>query len=280
MRNALGSVTLLVGVLVLGGCATTPGGVAQTKPRSHGFGATIESSDRRLTAALLAETVQPSADSYLQVAEEYRRLGLLDSAHDRLARALAKEPRNAVIHEALARIWRDWGMPGSGLGHAHQAVYFAPLSASARNTLGTLLDALGRFDEAQAAYEKALALDRNAAWALNNLCYLAFRRGRLDEARAQCEAALRMAPTSVAAHNNLGLAYAAAGDISEAHQRFRDAGDLAAADYNLGLMHLANGEDAAAARAFEQAIKARPDFTAAKTRAHETRVRLLTGQQK
>ncbi|MEO7135061.1 MAG: tetratricopeptide repeat protein, partial [Vicinamibacterales bacterium] len=150
--------------------------------------------------------------------------------------------------------------------------------ASARNTLGTLLDALGRFDEAEAAYEKALALDSEAAWALNNLCYLAFRRGRFEEARAHCEAALRMAPTSVAAHNNLGLTYAAAGDIGEAHQRFRDAGDPAAADYNLGLMHLAKGEYAAAARAFEQAIKARPDFTAAKTRAHEARLRLLTGR--
>jgi protein O-GlcNAc transferase len=278
VRQTLGSAALLLGVLVLGGCASSHGGAAKAPLRSHGFGATIENSDHRLTAALLAETVQPSADSYLQVAEEYRRLGLLDSAHDRLTRALASEPRNAVVHEALARIWRGWGMPGSGLGHAHQAVYFAPLSASARNTLGTLLDALGRFDEAEAAYQGAFALDSHAAWALNNLCYLAFRRGRFEEARAHCEAALRMAPASVAAHNNLGLTYAAAGDIGEAHQRFRDAGDPAAADYNLGLMHLAKGEFAAAARAFEQAIKARPDFTAAKTRAHEARLRLLTGR--
>jgi tetratricopeptide (TPR) repeat protein len=83
----------------------------------------------------------------------------------------------------------------------------------------------------------------------------------------------------VAAHNNLGLTYAAAGDIGQAHETFRSTGDLAAAEYNLGLMHLANGEFDAAARAFEQAITLRPDFTAAKTRAHAARLRLLTGRQ-
>jgi tetratricopeptide (TPR) repeat protein len=280
VRTSLGPAALFLGVLVLSGCAPGLGNLTgKPGPRPHGFGNTVESSDRRLSAALLAERVQPTADSHLQVAEEYRRLGLLDSAHDRLMRALAKEPRRAAVHEAVARIWRDWGMPASGLRHAHQAVYLAPRSASARNTLGTLLDALGQLDEAQAAYEAALALDQDAAWALNNLCYLAFRRGRLQEARAHCEAALQRAPTSVATHNNLALTYAAAGDMGQAHEEFRGAGDLAAAEYNLGMMHLANGEHAAAARAFEEAIKLRPDFTAAKTRAHAARLRLLTGRQ-
>jgi tetratricopeptide (TPR) repeat protein len=280
VRTPLGSAALFLGVLLLSGCAPSLGRMAGTPAlRSHGFGNTVESADRRLSAALLAERVQPTADSHLQVAEEYRRLGLLDSAHDRLMRALNKEPRNAALHEAVARIWRDWGMSDLGLRHAHQSVYLAPRSASALNTLGTLLDALGRLDEAQAAYQGALALDKNAAWALNNLCYLAFRRGRLEEARAHCEAALQRSPMSVAAHNNLGLTYAAAGDIGQAHEEFRGAGDLAAAEYNLGMMHMANGEFAAAARAFEEAIKLRPDFTAAKTRAHAARLRLLTGRQ-
>ena len=276
MRTRASVVALSLGVLLLSGCASAGRGTGTAALRAPALAATIENTDRRLTAALLADAVRPSADGALQVAEEYRRLGLLDSAHDWLVRALEKDPRSAAVHEALARIWRDWRMPDTGLAHAYRAVHFAPSSASASNTLGTLLDALGRWDEAQEAYQQALALDREAAWALNNLCYLAFRRGRLEEARAHCEAAVQVAPALLAAHNNLGLTYAAAGDMTRAHKAFRGAGDAAAADYNLGMMHLAQREYAAAARAFEQAIKTRPGFTAAKTRAHVARLRLLT----
>jgi hypothetical protein len=57
---------------------------------------------------------------------------------------------------------------------------------------------------------------------------------------------------------------------------FLAAGDPAAAEYNMGILGLAEGNDASAALAFEEAIKARPAFTAAKNRAHAARLRLLT----
>ena len=40
-----------------------------------------------------------------------------------------------------------------------------------------------------------------------------------------------------------------------------------AAHYNIGIVHLAEGRFEAAAAAFQEAIDARPDFTAAKSRA-------------
>jgi tetratricopeptide (TPR) repeat protein len=214
--------------------------------------------------------------SAFQVALEYRRLGIEDSAQKWLARSLARDSRFAAAHEETARVWRDWGLPEYAVGHAYRAVYFAPASASAQNTLGTVLDALGRLTEARAAYEKAAALDPGAAWALNNLCYLDFRLGRLDEARRQCQAAIRLSPGLSAAHNNLGLAFAATGDLGKAGEAFFAAGDEAAAHYNLGVIHLAQGRYAAAAEAFEKAIEVRPAFTAAKQRAHNARMRSLT----
>ena len=78
----------------------------------------------------------PTAESHLQVAQEYRRLNVLDApAYGRLNRALAKEPHLAEAHETLARVWRDWGMPHQGLGAAYRATAFDPASASAQNTL-------------------------------------------------------------------------------------------------------------------------------------------------
>ncbi len=314
MRNSLGPAALALGVLLLSGCAAGHGGSltarfvrpgepamnfggppvattdslqdhnkgarqpsAKPQPRQSTFGATIEGSDRRLTAALLVEAVLPTAASHLRVAEEYRRLGVLDAAYARLNRAVQKEPRLAEAHEGLARIWRDWGLPDRGLGAAYRAAYYDPRSASAQNTLGTILDALGRFGEARQAYERALSLAPTAAWPLNNLCYVEFRLGRLDEARSRCEAALRLAPNLGAAHNNLALIHAAEGDLGRARVEFLAAGDPAAAEYNLGIVHLAAREYTSAADAFEEAIKARPAFTAAKARAHAARLRLLTG---
>lgn len=308
-------VALLSGFLLLGGCATSharsltdrfvvPGKpavdlggppvgksdeqrqkvkravqVAAKTPRHQAeFGATIEGSDKRLAAALLAEAVFPTMASHLQVAEEYRRIGVLDAAYDGLNRALQREPRSAVAHEALARVWRDWGMAGEGLGAAYRAAYYDRQSASAQNTLGTLFNALGRPQDARAAFERALVLDPAASWALNNLCYVDFRLGRLKEAQSECAAALRLTPDFVAAHNNMGLIHAAAGEFVQARRSFLEAGDEAAADFNLGIVYLRDSDYSSAADAFEEAIKARPDFTAAKTRAHAARMRMMSGR--
>ena len=253
--------------------------LAARPAREGTFGQTVENSDRRLAAALLMETIQPTAESHRQVAQEYRRLGLLDSAYKRLNRAAQKEPRNAAVQQDLARIWRDWGLPEQGLGAAYRAVYGDPGSASARNTLGTILDALGRFQEARRAYEDAIVLDPAAAWAFNNLCYSEFRLGRLREARARCEQAVRLEPALAAAHNNLALTYAAAGDLDRARHEFLAAGDLASAHYNLGIVHLAEHDYVSAAAAFEEAIKSRSTYTAAKEQAHAARERAMAGTQ-
>ncbi|MEO5897253.1 MAG: hypothetical protein ABIS06_16300 [Vicinamibacterales bacterium] len=223
---------------------------------------------------------QPSARSQLQVAREYARLGILDMAQSWTGRALRREPRFAEGHEFMARIWRDWRMPDVGLSSAHLAVQYDSRSASAQNTLGTLLDALGRIDEARTAYSVALLLDPRAEWALNNLCYLEMRAGRFDDARRNCEAALIVAPALLVAHNNLALTYAAAGQIATASEAFLAAGDQAAGYYNIGIVHLSYRRYADAALAFEQAIKVRPAFTEAKRWAHDAHMRLLTANDR
>jgi Flp pilus assembly protein TadD len=309
LRSAFRAAAILLGGLLLGGCASgqtaslggrlvRPGEPAlelgeaaaaadvsgavrkasvESQPRQATSGRTIEDADARLAAALLVEAALPSADSHIRVAEEYRRLGVLDVAFERLSLAVEKEPRLATAHEAIARAWRDWHQPERALGAAHRATYLAGASSSAHNTLGTVFDALGQFDRARDAYSRAVLLDPTAAWALNNLCYVEFRLGRLGEARWQCEAALRLDPRLSAARNNLALIHAASGDLVRARAEFLAAGDRAAAYYNLGIIALARGDHVAAAEAFEEAIRARPTFTAAKERAHVARLRVITG---
>ena len=81
---------------------------------------------------------------------------------------------------------------------------------------------------------------------------------------------------SPAAHNNLALTHAGSGRHGGARGAFLAAGDAAAASYNIGIVYLADGRFAEAGESVRAAIVARPAFTAAKTRAHETRMRALT----
>ena len=276
MRSYLWPGAVVLSILMLPGCATRRAnapGLAQ--PRSTFAGATVESSDKGLSEALLAAAFRPTPGNGLRVAKEYQRLGIIDAAQSRVDRVLEQAPHSAEAHEMMARLWRDSGVPWFALGYAHRAVYFSAPSSSAYNTLGTVLDALGRPDDARQAYLKAFALDRSAAWALNNLCSLELRQGSLEDARTYCEAAVGVSPTLASAHTNLGFVHAAAGDFTKAKAAFLAGGDEAAAHYNIGIAHLAKGHFEAASSAFEEAIRARPDFTAAKSRARYARAQAL-----
>lgn len=229
--------------------------------------ATIEGHDPRLIAALAVATAQPGPESYRAVAREYARLRILDRAHDYLSRALAYNRRDWATYDALARVWRDSGSPGLALGDAHRAAYFAPDSPVARNTLGTVLQAMGRRGEAREQYEIALRLDPAASYALNNLCYGWILEGDGAKAARACEQALSAAPALVAAQNNLGILYAAEGDFDRARWAFEQTGDSATVLYNLGVVRLARREYREATEAFEAAQRVRPtNMTAARVR--------------
>jgi tetratricopeptide (TPR) repeat protein len=157
------------------GCASTTRGAARAPlgaPSVRSLGVTIEASDPGLSKALTVLRLMPSAVTHRAVAREYRRLKVDDTAFDHLKAALRIDPADASAYDELARIWRDWGFPHLGLPDAARAVYFAPHSAAARNTLGTVLAATGQPQAARREFETALALDPAAAFALENLCRL------------------------------------------------------------------------------------------------------------
>ena len=131
------------------------------------------------------------------------------------------------------------------------------------------------YDHARAAYEAASRLEPQAAYAVNNLCYLAFVEGRLDTAIETCRKALEIDPTMTAARNNLALAFAATGRIDLARAEFVDAGDRASALYNSGIVYLAAGDYRSALDAFDEASKARPTFQLARERARQIREQMF-----
>jgi tetratricopeptide (TPR) repeat protein len=149
----------------------------------------LEAASPALRRALSALAQAPTSANYLSVAAAYRAEGVRDKAFDYLTEGLADDRYNPALHDALARLWRDWGFPDRALSAATQAVYHAPQSPEARNTLGTVLWALGQRAEAGRAFEAATALDAGAWYAWSNRCEVALTAGRTVEATAFCRKA-------------------------------------------------------------------------------------------
>jgi tetratricopeptide (TPR) repeat protein len=232
---------------------------------------TVEASDPSLATALGGVNATPTAAAHIEAAVELRRLGILDQAYSHLSEAIALDARNATAYDLRARIWRDWGFPTLGYGDAYQAVKLAPRSAAAANTLGTLFQAADNPLAARIWYEKALSLEPAAAYAVNNLCYVAVLRGD-NRAVATCEQAVAAAPDSRVAHNNLGLAYAAADDYSRACLQYASAGNGAEALYNMGITYLARRQYGKAIESFTSALRLKPQLPQAAERLRQASV--------
>jgi tetratricopeptide (TPR) repeat protein len=157
--------------------------------RHGGASSALETQDAGLRAALLEVQLLPTSASHLRAAAAYRKAGITDQAFDHLMQSVRLDAANAAAHDLMARMWRDWGLPGTGLVEAHRAIYYAPRSAAARNTLGTLLSALGQRQEAEQAFRAATAVEPDAWFAARNLCDIVMRSGRTKEAIPLCQRA-------------------------------------------------------------------------------------------
>src|SRR5262245_7839557 len=168
---------------------------AEARPARQGDAATLERTDPALVAAKALLAAAPTAEHHRLVAASYLRLGVADAAYDHFQSALSLDPRDPASLDGLARIWRDWGFPGRGLGSAYRAIAAAPTAPTPPNTLGTLLIGMGQPAAARLAFERALALAPGAPYVLNNLCYAAVLEGDAVHAVARCRSAVDADPT-------------------------------------------------------------------------------------
>lgn len=138
---------------------------------------TLEATSPLLRARLDALAASPTPQAHLDVALAYVSYGIHDRSYDYLAAGLVLHPTHAGLHEAAARLWRDWGLPEQALRHAHLAARYAPDSAAAQSVLGSVLWALDARDDATRAFARAFALEPAAAWARYNWCTAVAARG-------------------------------------------------------------------------------------------------------
>jgi Flp pilus assembly protein TadD len=240
-----------------------PSGLTHTK--------TVEQWSQGLASAISLLGAEPTVEHEVELGQAYMSVGILDHAYEHFAKAARTDTREGAAWDGLARIWRDWGFPHIGLGDAHRAVWCAPQSPVVRNTLGTILQNLGKGREAREQFTVALAFDPGAAYAQNNICYSWLMEGDTEAAAIACRRALALEPDLIPARNNLALASAIDGDIAGAAKIFREVGIEAAVQYNLGIIYLSQRRHSAAADAFDRAARLQPALVLAGARARQAR---------
>ena len=142
-----------------------------------------------------------------------------------------------------------------------------PGDAEAWNSLGRVMNNLGRFSDAESAFRQALALSPDFADALSNLGHVLRRQDRTGEALEAFEAAVGADPEHAVARSNLGAAMLAAGDTRGALAHLDVAARLRPdhfqTHYNRALALHEAGRPGAAADAYRRALAIEPADPAA-----------------
>jgi predicted O-linked N-acetylglucosamine transferase (SPINDLY family) len=153
------------------------------------------------------------------------------------------------------------------LGAGTKAVELDPGDNEAHNSLGAILQDLGRFEEAEASYKQTIALKSDYAEAHSNLGITLQELGRLEEAEASYRQAIALEPNYAEAHSNLGATLQVVGRLEEAEASYTQAislkPDFADAHYNLGNILQGMGKLEEAEASCRQAIALKYDYAEA-----------------
>jgi predicted O-linked N-acetylglucosamine transferase (SPINDLY family) len=206
-------------------------------------------------------------------AGQFHRLGVLahqlgrNDATDLLRRAIELRPDFAEAHNDLGVIFGATGKFVEAIACFDDAIANKPDYHEAHNNRGNALTRLGRADEAIASHKKALALRPNDSPTYMYIGNVLEAQGRSVEAAEQYAKALAIAPRSVLAHYNLAAALKRQGKLTEAASHYRQAiaiaPTFAEAHNNLGLILHELGRLDDALVHCERAVALKPNFAAA-----------------
>ncbi len=157
-------------------------------------------------------------------------LGRRDWARIELERLVSADPKATIYLYWLARLDYDDQKFAAAVEKLQRVIAATPDFMRAHDNLGLSLEALGRYEEAEAAYKKAIELNRqkkpSSPWPPLNLGIMLSKLGRRDEAETYLREALEYKPDFAQAHYRLGMILEKWGKLEEAIAEFRQAADL------------------------------------------------------
>jgi tetratricopeptide (TPR) repeat protein len=176
-------------------------------------------------------------------------------------------PNQAEAYYKRAGALKDEGRFAEALAAFDNAIALKPDYAQAHNVRGIVLALLGRLAEAVGSFDRAIALNPDYAEAHNNRALVLQDLGRLEEALVSLDRAIALQPDNARAHNNRGVLLHGLMRDDEALASHDKAialkAEYAEAHYNRGIVlhELDRLDDALAS--FDQTIALKRDYAAA-----------------
>ena len=189
-------------------------------------------------------------------------------------RAAALLPDDAEVHANLGNALLRVGRFEEAEIRYRRALHISPHAPDVCNNLGNALRGLGKADEALFYYRRATEQDPSFAEGFNNLGNGLRALGRLEEAVASYHRALEIKPRYAEAWNNTGNVLLDLKRFEDAALSYRAAlkirADFAEAHSNLGNALRGLGQLEEAAASYGRALVVKPDFAAAHSNLGDT----------
>lgn len=190
----------------------------------------------------------------------------------------ARNPEAWIAHNNLGNLLVKEGRYAEARAFFERAIALKPDLAEAHNNLGTAWLRDGNAERALALHRQALEIDPTYAEAHHNVAIDLSALGRHREARDAAEKAIAIDPSNAAAHFTLADALTALGERERAATHYRAAlarnPNHAMAHYRLGLLLFASGRREEAGVHLGTAFRLRPDFGAGHYELGNLRLRL------
>ena len=185
------------------------------------------------------------------------QIGRHDAAAELIRRALARR-EVAEYHGNYGSVLQALGRTEEAIAHYGRALALRPDHPDVLNSLGSVLQSLGQLGEAEARYRDALARRPGFPEALGNLGTVLHALGRFDEALTCLSEAVARDRESPDARMGLGALLFDLGRLAEAEEQYRNAVALDAHDpeahAGLGKVLFQQGRPAEAAASLEHAV--------------------------
>ncbi len=188
--------------------------------------------------------------------------GKTEAAIGEYRTALKIDPEDFQARNNLGALFVALGRYPASIREYEEAIRLQPGKAEILSNLGIAWAQLGKTDKAMELFEQALARDPECVQAYNNRAGVLLRLGRPEEAIADYRRVVAIKPDDDEAHYNLGLALGGKGAYEEAITQYRETIRLQpgsdGAHNNLGNALAALGRTGEAVREFERALEINP----------------------
>ncbi len=206
-----------------------------------------------------------SADPWLLLAKVHMTQTNWNDAETDLLKAVEVNPSLRNPYLLLAQVYVASGKHQQALDRLNGLVAKNTNDIGALMQIGMIYDAVTNYPAARDAYEKALIVNPNFGYALNNLAYLYSEHlNQLDKAYVMAEKAGKLDPNNPSLADTLGWILYKRGDYNRALGLIQQAADKLPANaeiqFHLGSAHYMLGEEEPARVALQRSVQATREF--------------------